>query len=318
MGLTDTERRIKKLITSKKTNPKNLISTILGDVVMVNGGWIWLGSIAQLADQFAIPEYLSRTTALRLVKDGWCTSKRIGKLSYYALSEQRLRSTRDYNAQIYTPPTRPWSGKWYMLFTFSSNLSKDDYAALRNKLKFEGIGQLAPHIFISASNSPDELTGALKDLGANHRIEILETKAITDVKPALERQTVEAAWAISDLEAEYEEFLEVFTPVYRTLQADIDEMDDQAVFALRMMIIMAYRRIALKDPQLPENFLPENWAGLSAYALCAKIYKLVLPGSQRFIQTAIETPTGKIDTTSVEFYDRFGGLPEVETVPATG
>jgi phenylacetic acid degradation operon negative regulatory protein len=41
---------------------------------------------------------------------------------------------------------------------------------------------------------------------------------------------------------------------------------------VRTLLIHEYRRVLLRDPNLPEALLPAGWPGLQARALCESLY----------------------------------------------
>ena len=50
--------------------------------------------------------------------------------------------------------------------------------------------------------------------------------------------------------------------------------DPAQCFVVRTLLIHAYRRVLLRDPQLPPALLPLDWPGAAAYALCRDFYRL--------------------------------------------
>src|SRR5688572_23487496 len=64
----------------------SLLVTILGDSIAPRGGAVTLGSLIKLAQPFALTERLVRTSVGRLARDGWLSSRRMGRQSEYALA----------------------------------------------------------------------------------------------------------------------------------------------------------------------------------------------------------------------------------------
>ena len=52
---------------------------------------------------------------------------------------------------------------------------------------------------------------------------------------------------------------------------------------IRIRLVHAYRRIALKDPLLPGELLPAGWPGHEARRVCAAIYRRVREPSERWL-----------------------------------
>jgi phenylacetic acid degradation operon negative regulatory protein len=48
----------------------------------------------------------------------------------------------------------------------------------------------------------------------------------------------------------------------------------------------------LRDPLLPAELLPKQWPGGEARALCAEIYRMLLPASERWLDTNARDENG--------------------------
>lgn len=79
-------------------------------------------------------------------------------------------------------------------------------------------------------------------------------------------------------------------------------------FLARTLLIHEYRKLLLRDPQLPEELLPGDWEGRAARQLCRNIYRLVQARGEEFLSSALETADGPLPEVGESFYRRFGGL----------
>ncbi|MGH6696980.1 PaaX family transcriptional regulator [Sphingopyxis sp.] len=300
-------KSVERLLGSTRINPRNLIATIYGDMLVPHGGNVWLGSLVEMTGRFGIAEYLSRTTALRLVKEGLLHSTRVGKLSYYSPTPEHMQGTISYYRRTYDEPERDWTGTWRLVLTGGANLDAKTYTGLRRDLLWLGVGQLAPHVFITAAADLSSLEQMFKDVGLVGRIQIMEARAVLPDNPELMRAIVADAWNIGAVEEHYETFLSSFRPIW----SQIDKgkvLDPELAFVIRALLIMEYRRIALRDPRLPREYLPPAWAGEMAFALCRNIYQAVLEPSETYLETIVRTADGPIREATTELYARFGGL----------
>ena len=55
-------------------------------------------------------------------------------------------------------------------------------------------------------------------------------------------------------------------------------------FLARLLLIHEYRKLLLRDPQLPDELLPADWEGKAARLLCRNIHKLVWERSQGWLE----------------------------------
>jgi phenylacetic acid degradation operon negative regulatory protein len=302
-----TRKPIQRLLGSLRVNPKNLIATIYGDMLAPHGGAAWLGSLVKMAEPFGIAEYLSRTTALRMAKDGWLQPTRVGKLSFYSMTDEHVRTVIAYYPRVYGEPSRGQPAVWRLLLTGAAQLDAKAYASLRRNLLWSGVGQVAPHVFISAAEDFAPLQSLLKIANLLDRIQILDASATSPGSPELMRTIVAEAWNLEVLEKSYQEFLARFRPVWAHIEAS-RSLEPEAAYVTRALLMMEYRRIALRDPRLPRDHLPTVWAGEMAFGLCRSIYEAVLEPSETYLMSVVRTADGPLRSASPELYARFGGL----------
>jgi phenylacetic acid degradation operon negative regulatory protein len=75
-------------------------------------------------------------------------------------------------------------------------------------------------------------------------------------------QAAAAAWDLPALAAAYRRLLSRFGAVIdRFRQGDTALLDAGQCFVVRSLLIHAYRRAMLRDPQLPSALLPLDWPG---------------------------------------------------------
>jgi len=98
-------------------------------------------------------------------------------------------------------------------------------------------------------------------------------------------------WPLARMAADYERFLKAFRPLHAAVTAG-RALGDLDALAARVLLVHEYRRIVLRDPILPADILPKSWPGAAARALCADIYRHVLPGSERWLDTHARSDAG--------------------------
>jgi phenylacetic acid degradation operon negative regulatory protein len=77
---------------------------------------------------------------------------------------------------------------------------------------------------------------------------------------------------------------------------------------VRTLLIQEYRKVLLRDPQLPAELLPSHWHGAAAYQLCRNLYRAVYAAADAYLTTAMETADGPLPPPNKQFLGRFGGL----------
>lgn len=305
------EQRLDALRQSVKMSPKGLISIIYGDMLVPHSGTVWLGSLVNLAGHFGVVEYLARTSALRLVQDGWLHPTKIGKLSFYSMTEDHIARVKKHYPRVYGQPFKDWSGTWYLLLAGVSGLDRKQLGNLWESLRWHGIGRLSSDIFVSAAESIDAVDLLLQELDLREKIEVMRAESILPKDQSLLRGIVQKAWDIAHIADLYERFLARFRPLWLDLDQGMP-FDGKHAFMLRTLLISEYRTIALQDPRLPKELLPEPWAGATAFTLCKNMYQLLLPASEGFLQENVRTADGPMGRAGDLLYQRFGGLAPIE------
>lgn len=85
---------IQQAVTAMPISGTSLIASLYGDALLQRGGEVWLGSVAALLEGLGFGERFVRTALFRLNKEEWLDVVRIGRRSFYRLSDKGLRLTR--------------------------------------------------------------------------------------------------------------------------------------------------------------------------------------------------------------------------------
>ena len=116
-------------------------------------------------------------------------------------------------------------------------------------------------------------------------------------------------WDLGELARRYRRFIDMFGPLDEALTAPRDAAGETA-FVLRTLLVHEYRKIHLRDPQLPASLLPRPWAGTDAHDLCRNLYAKVFAASEHFLSERVQTLDGSLPAPAAEVFARFGGLPQ--------
>ena len=65
------------------------------------------------------------------------------------------------------------------------------------------------------------------------------------------------------------------------------------------------------DSDLPAVLLPGDWAGTRAHEITAGVYRLLESGSERFLQSQMESVNGPLPPAIIEHPARFGDVSPV-------
>jgi len=283
----------------------SLIITLYGDAIAQRGGNVWLGSLIKVLEPLGLNQRSVRTSVFRLVKENWLITDQVGRRSYYSLTGPGIRRFQKAFKQVYAAHNPEWDGRWLMVIL--SQLSPEERTKLRQELEWHGFGLLASTVMLHPRMPKTELQSILQEFDYANDVIILEQLGEgSDPTRALRLQSRES-WNLPQLADSYQSFLDKFRPVWNHLKEKGDPSPEQA-FQIRTLLIHEYRRIILRDPELPDELLPGDWAGSAARQLCSNIYHRVWPSAEEYMNEMLETAEGPLPPPVSKFYQRYGGL----------
>lgn len=297
---------IKDFLDQHPTRANSLIITVYGDFIAPHGGTVWLGSFIRLVDPLGLNERMVRTSVYRLSQEKWLVSEQLGRKSYYSLTTSGRRRFEHAYRRIYFTPPDIWTGEWQLVM-IPASLTGAQRDALRKELAWAGYGALASGILAHPSADSDALLDILQETGAHDKVVAMKAANISTLASRPLQELVHECWNLDALSAKYLAFIELFRPVLRTMRAASD-LDPEQCFLVQTLLMHAFRRTLLHDPQLPSQLLPANWSGGVARQVCRDLYRITYPLAQQHLLSVCETANGPLPPAAPYFYERFGGL----------
>lgn len=280
---------------------RSLLTTILGDSVAPRGGEIALKSLIELASPFGLSERLVRTSIGRLATQNWIQAHRIGRLSFYRLTERGRHEFAVATQRIYGDVPQEWSGVWTLMLM--PQLSAAEREEVVEEFRWRGFGQVMPGLLAYPGDRVQEVRGELAKLHSAPSVLVLSSRAEA---PGQDKLLVSQAWDLDDLERRYRRFVRLFEPAAQA--AVRTAMTPMSCFALRTLLIHEYRRIHLRDPLLPPCLLPDSWFGGAAASLTRTLYRQVFRNAEKFLSVHASNQHGPLPPANSEALRRFGGL----------
>lgn len=260
----------------KPPRTASLIVTVWGDAVVPRGGSLWLGTLQAILDAFGCNEGQVRTAMSRLAEEGWLLRTRRGRLSFYRLGPRGQASFAAAARRIYDPPRAglpDWDGEFRLV------LSADPAVAEA----LAGFVPLAPGLLLGTEGAPADLPPAAPALLARPR-------------SAAEGAAIAArAWpALPEVASGYRRFAAAFAPLAGAAVPEAEALP------LRLLLVHEYRRVALRDPDLPASVLPGDWPRAAARAVAAALYRRLLPTSEAWLDAHGRAEDGPLPPASSE------------------
>ena len=302
-------KHVEQLIAAfKKRRPiraGSLIITVYGDAVAPRGGTVWMGSLIKILEPLGLNQRLVRTSVSRLVKEDWLTAEQVGRRSYYSLTGHGQRLFEAATRRIYAGPPEEWDGNWTLVIMPSGELENRE--GMRKELAWLGFGVFATGVMAHPQPNADALASTLEDLEAQDKVIVMHTNDAQESTPAPLARLVNDCWKLDELGGSYQRFLKQFKPILRTVRNGKSLRPEECLH-VRTLLIHEYRRILLRDPQLPSRLLPEDWSGTAAHDLCHEVYSSIHREADEYLSELAETADGPLPPPAPYFNQRFGGL----------
>jgi phenylacetic acid degradation operon negative regulatory protein len=253
---------IDHLIRSIRLRAGSFIVTIYGDVVEPRGGHLWIGNLIETCASVGISESLVRTAVSRLVAADRLNGEREGRRSYYRLSDAAqteflLAATRIFGRRA----RQDWCFIW---------LADTGHDTALAHLELAGFRRLASHWFLGPqAHLPPQINAVVFDAQTQAPRAMLQAMAATH-------------WDLAPLAEAYQAFVDGFAPVLQRL-GDSEDFLPCHMLQLRLLLVHQFRQVALRDPDLPDQALPDGWIGHHARAVFAELYRALSAGADAYV-----------------------------------
>ena len=300
-------RWIARQLAAAPPRAPSLIVTVWGDALVPHGGAVLLPGLIRLLEPFGLSERLVRTSVFRLVRQGWFEATPVGRRSLYSLTADGARRFAEAHQRIYGVADAQWDDTWEIVLV--NGLAAAARRALVLELHWAGYAPFGPGVLARPAQATSAATRILRSLGLAQRVIVARARDDASFGAKSLAAAVREAWALPEVATRYRRMLQGFgTVIERFRSRDGDTHDPQQCFVVRTMLIHAYRRALLRDPQLPPSLLPLDWPGAAAFALCRDFYRLTHHAAERHLIATLEDQAGALRPASAAFHQRFGGL----------
>ncbi|MEW6455574.1 MAG: PaaX family transcriptional regulator C-terminal domain-containing protein [Acidobacteriota bacterium] len=266
-----------------------IIFTLFGGYIMPRGGEIWVSSLIKLLKPFNLSETAVRLALSRMAKQGLIQSRKIGRQSYYSLSEKGKEWMLKGKHRALEREPKPWDKKWRLLvYTIPEEL-RSLRDTLRDELRRLGYGSLGSSLWISPYDFKEELERIFDKLKVAEYVETFEAK-YTGFRE--EQELISKVWDIRGLERCYKEFYNQYASLLAAHKRKIERkeaVDPGECFVQRFRLTVEFIDIAMDDPMLPLELLPVNWAGSKAKKIYLEYRELLTSEANKFFDSVFES-----------------------------
>lgn len=302
------QNRLDEFRQQRRVQAGSLIITVFGDAILPRGGRIWLGSLIRLLEPLELNERLIRTSVFRLAKQEWLRTETIGRRADYTLTPSGRRRFEEASRHIYAAHAPLWDRRWRLILVVGA-LEPKVREQVRQALFWQGFGVLGTECFVHPSAELPSVLDALVAEGLSPALGALLPLFAADsrsAQSASDSDLVRRAWDLGGMAEAYSHFVAAYRPILDYLRRDhLAKISEQDAFLLRVLLIHDYRRLLLRDPELPEVLLPADWPGQQARLLCKELYKRLEPISNRHLDRELCLADGTVPAEDPTLPERF-------------
>lgn len=270
----------------------SLVITVFGDAIVPRGGMVGMAALQDLGNRLRITSGALRAAMSRLAKDGWVERHRHGRKSYYSLAIDSAATFARAGQRIYAAEPPRWTKDCTIVLVpeTAAIIGQNSGPA---ELTNVGFVKLAGGLYIR----PALNGGARPAITGDGRF-VLEARA-GEVPDWVRR-----ACSRSDVGAAYVALATAITPLESAL-AGGGVLSPRDAMVARTLLIHEWRRVLLRDADLPAELRSADWPGEAARALVRRLYARLLTPSERWLDASDGRPSGPLPTPGASFRGRF-------------
>lgn len=269
----------------------SFLITIFGDAIVPRGGMVGMTALQDITDRMRISPGALRAALSRLAKDGWVERERHGRKSYYRLTPESAALFADAARRFYASGPPAWSGVW------SIAIAPEEPAAERDAR----IADLTGHGFVKLSNG---LFVCPKTAEPTTPAPALADMFVLDARATALPDWVPQACSDPEIDVAYAVLSATIAPLEDALE-DGGTLSPLDALVARILLIHEWRRVILRDVDLPAELRPADWSLEETRALVGDLYGRLLAPSERWLDTCDGRPDGALPPAGQDLRDRF-------------
>lgn len=257
---------------ARRGGAKSQLLTVLGEFVLPAGGTVWTASLVEACRSLGIGEKNARQAIARTGEQGLIAAERHGRSVRWTLTSDGFDLLETGTRRIYEfgSASDEWNGEWLVAHCPVAESRRTLRHQLRTRLGFLGFGELSASLLVSPHVDRElPLLAVLDEFGLGEDSSVMRSTMLGD-----DADVVRRAWDLGSLSSSYHAFLD--THGRRSV------VGDAAAFAAVVELVHDWRRYPFDDPELPNELLPDDWAGRRASAVFHDRHDEWAPAARRW------------------------------------
>ena len=238
------------------SSARGLLLTILGEFALRSEEPVWTSTVIEVLKRLEVEEKTTRQALMRTTADGWLAAERVGRRTCWHLTPaaHQMLTTGAERIYSFAGESTNWDGTWLLVTVRVPENDRRTRHILRSRLSWAGLGFLTPGLWLTTHlERRAEIVRVLDEAGVGDAAHIFTTARLDFGDP---RSIIAQAWDLSEVERQYEQFMDAFETV-----------NGEDPLVAQIELVHAWRRFPSIDPALPSELLPTRWSGIPAARL---------------------------------------------------
>ncbi|MDP9906209.1 PaaX family transcriptional regulator [Arthrobacter bambusae] len=226
-----------------------------------------------------------RSSVSRLKAKGVLKSVREDGVAKYRISESIRDVFREGDRRIFAPEQPVPLDAWVLAVFSVPESMRNRRHQLRSELSGLGFGSVASGVWIAPSQKLEQAKERLTSLGLIQFVDLFRSDYVFDGPM---RPKISEWWDLKELDEEFTEFLELYKGAEKqwlelvgddpqsALANSTEELRSDA-FRYYIPMLTMWRRFPYRDPNLPADYLPEDWHGPAVRRSFQAVHRLAAP-----------------------------------------
>jgi len=266
---------------------RTLLVTLLGAFARRTDDWLPIGAIVALLEEVGADQSGVRTSVSRLKKRDWLEPEKRSGRNGYRLTARAKEALAAGDRVIWHAREPADRAAGWCIASFSvPEKKRDQRHLLRSRLVALGFGNVGPGTWIAPARMRADAVELIDSLGLRDHTNVFVGRH--EGGQDLDRM-VRSSWNLEEIHGRYAEFVATHGADLDAL-VDDEEPSPRKAFVRYLLALDDWRDLPLRDPGLPRELLPADWAGDAAVELLERIVARLDGPAFAFVREVIEGP----------------------------
>ena len=188
-------------------HPQQVVLTLYGDYILHLGGEIGIDTLIKLLANFDLSQQAVRSAISRMSRKGLIKVRRVGRRSYYSLTNRGRTLLTEGARRIFKRKTTKWDGNWNIVTYSIPEKTRETRDIFRRELAWLGYGSLSEATWVSPYDMTAEVNELAEKLNIKDRVQIFNAKQAGLAHPT---SIINWCWDLDKIHEKYSVFVEKY------------------------------------------------------------------------------------------------------------